>query len=96
MGNVDGLVARFDRPLRDFKGQKLCESCWNGCHYITDGVTKAKIANCFGPPCECHCIALLNEKRGRPKKDRSKQVNISELVGNDVITVGTEAHRDEN
>ena len=33
--NKTGLVERFNRPLRDFKGQKLCESCWNGFHYTT-------------------------------------------------------------
>ena len=91
MGN--GLVSNKNRPLKDFKGQKLCESCWNGNHYITDTVTKKKIANCFGEPCECHCVRMMQEKHGRPKRDKSLQSVID--TGDDVISIGTPSHRDD-
>lgn len=82
------------KHVRDFKGQKLCRPCWDGCHYISDTVSRKKISNCEGGECQCHCRKMLEEKVRRPKRDKSLQTVID--TGNDVITVGTEAHRDEN
>ena len=76
--------------VRDFKGQRLCEPCWNNVHFIHDQTIKAKISNCNrvlenGEPCECECANLapnmkeLNQKaKARAKAEREAQQSLCE------------------
>lgn len=72
---------------RDFKGQLLCEKCWNGAHYehktnkITGRKTSVKISLCLQGGCECHCRELLAEKeKEREKMKEQEKEKIEELV----------------
>lgn len=92
---------KFDRPLKDYKGYKLCTPCWNGFHWhdelirkyckkhkanpieddeycpdCTFGKGTKKVQDCLGPPCECPCVALRNERHPRVKPDHSLQMDI--------------------
>ena len=88
------MISESDlKDLRDFKGQRLCKSCWDGNHYITDTVIHKKISNCAGGSCQCHCRQILTEKISKPKRDKSLQSVID--TGDDVIQIGTPSHRDD-
>ena len=59
----------------DYRGLKLCDSCWNGNHYITDEVLHKKVANCIGGECQCPCRELLKPV-ARVKKSKADQTSI--------------------
>lgn len=79
---------RFSRPLRDYKGARLCEPCWNGEHFLYSRRGVHRGSNCLGEPCECQCREVLAEKHLRIEPDASRQLGIP-LTG--AITVTPES-----
>lgn len=93
---------KFTRPLKDYKGYKLCDPCWNGKHWHNEIITTPsgmakrtnhRIADCLGEPCECPCKQLMNERRPRVKPDHSLQMGID--MTNPIQIGQTKTHKDE-
>ena len=90
---------KAEMAAKDYKGQHLCENCWNGVHYTRDDRGR-KLSNCTitdkatGKKCECHCREVLRTHHASPKVDRSGQTLID--TGDDVIVIGNpeSQHRD--
>jgi hypothetical protein len=75
-------MRQIDGVAKDYRGVKLCDSCWNGNHYLYDrplalpddpkpknpSKGAVKKSNCIGGECECPCKALL-EPTPRVKKN---------------------------
>lgn len=62
---------------RDYKGQRLCDPCWNGQHYHRKVGRSGKarggiIIDCLAGECECPCRALLAEQ-GRKISEQPKK-----------------------
>jgi len=93
---------KFTRPLKDFKGYRLCDPCWNGKHWHKEIITtesgmakktNKNISDCLGEPCECPCRELMNEHHGRVKLDRSLQLDID--MTNPLQIGSIKSHKDE-
>lgn len=57
---------------RDFKGQMLCEPCFNNAHYghkvnYNGKRTSVKFLRCLQGGCECLCRAVLAEQEAKRK-----------------------------
>lgn len=81
-------VAPPDNPSRhDFKGQHLCDPCWNGQHYHRKAGANGKakggiIIDCLAGECECPCRMLLAEQ-GRKISEQPKKpqpINTNQLA----------------
>lgn len=55
----------FKKTETDFRGNKLCEHCWNGVHFIHDHlgglVNNCKGVDKDGVRCECECSAMQSD-----------------------------------
>jgi hypothetical protein len=61
----------------DGRGMKLCNACWNGCHFVrkknrAGKPTSQRISNCGRGECECPCVKLLEEEKQR-KQEREER-----------------------
>jgi hypothetical protein len=62
------MIPKIKATLRDYKGMKLCDNCWNGKHYaFKDKNDRGKLINkycaCNGCGCECPCAELMQPER---------------------------------
>lgn len=56
--------------FHDYRGLRLCDSCWNGTHFHravgrTGKLQSKVVVDCTGGDCECPCRELLAERKAK-------------------------------